>query len=201
MATYIDLHSGSAVGAPDTMAEAEPLIRPARADDADEVRRMHLRSSAASRQRRYLSGLRAPSDANLRRLLEPPGGITLLAAHLDPRSGEQHVVAMANLLVEGDLGEVAVLVEDAWQRRGIGTVLLRGLIAYADRGGFAALVAHTAADNVAMLRTLRRLGFGAADRDGPMVSVTLPLAARHVRSTCPDPASGHCLGGRTHTDL
>jgi RimJ/RimL family protein N-acetyltransferase len=148
---------------------AEVLIRAAGPDDAEGVRDLHERSSAVTRQRRYLGGAH-PSDARLRRLLEPAGGRTLLAIAEDGR-----VVAMANLLAEGDLGEVALLVEDAWQRRGLGTALLRRLVAHAGRGRFAALIAHLAADNIAMLRTLRRLGAAVSDRDGTMVTVTLPL--------------------------
>jgi RimJ/RimL family protein N-acetyltransferase len=155
---------------------AELLVRPATAADAEGVRGLHARSSAASRQRRYLSGAgRTPADARLRRLLEPAGGVTLLAVRHDPRTGEEHVVAMANLIAEGDLAEVALLVEDAWQRRGLGTALLRRLLDRAGRSGLAAVVAHTAADNVAMLRTLRRIGAGVADRDGALVSVTVPV--------------------------
>jgi RimJ/RimL family protein N-acetyltransferase len=156
---------------------AELLLRPATADDLDAVRRLHARSSATSRHRRYLSGTPGPSDSRLRRLLQPAGGLTLLAVHQDP-AGER-VVAMANLLAEGDLGEVALLVQDDWQRRGIGTAMLRRLVAYAERTGFAALVAHTGADNAAMLRTLHRLGAaGEPERDGALLSVTLPVADR-----------------------
>ena len=148
---------------------AELVVRQATPDDLDGVRRLHERSSAATLQRRYFAG-GGPNAARLARLLEPAGGgRTLLAVAGD------RVVAMANLLAEGDLGEIAMLVEDDWQRRGVGTALLRRLFAYAGRARFAALVAHTSADNVAMLRTLRRLGAGAADRDGTMVSVTLPV--------------------------
>ncbi len=158
---------------------AELLIRPATVDDTDGVRRLHARSSAETRHRRYLSGTRGPSDAQLHRLLEPVGGLTLLAVHHNPDTGDEHVIAMANLLAEGDLGEVAVLVEDAWQRRGIGTALLRRLVAYAARTGFGALVAHARADNTAILRTLSRLGTtGEPERDGTMVSVTLRVDRR-----------------------
>ena len=156
---------------------AELLVRPAGGDDTDGVRRLHERSSAASRQRRYLSGAGVPAEARLRRLLEPPGGLTLLAVH-HPPGGEEQVVAMATLTVEGDVGEVALLVQDAWQRRGLGTALLRRLREAAGRRGVAGLVAHTGADNVAMLRTLRRVGTGTVDRDGPLLSVTLPVAGR-----------------------
>lgn len=155
---------------------AELLVRPAGADDADGVRRLHSRTSAAGRQRRYL-GAHVPSEARLRRLLEPAGGLTLLAVRHEPGGAEQ-VVATATLTTEGDLGEVALLVEDAWQRRGLGTALLRRLRTFAERTGVAALVAHTGADNVAMLRTLRRIGAGTIDRDGPLVTVTLPVAGR-----------------------
>jgi GNAT superfamily N-acetyltransferase len=199
---------------------AELLIRPATADDTEAVRRLHARSSATTRRRRYLGGrvpggqpttgaprslpsaggpdsqapghaapdtagpatripeadLPSSGEGRLRRLLEPAGGLTLLAVHHDAAGGEDRVVAMANLLAEGDLGEIAVLVEDAWQRRGIGTVLLRRLMAHAERSGFAAVVAHTGADNVGMQRTLRRIGHGTTDHDGNLVSVTLPIA-------------------------
>jgi GNAT superfamily N-acetyltransferase len=148
---------------------AELTVRTAGQDDFDGVRDLHERVSASTLQRRYLTGGH-PGAARLRRLLEPAGGRTLVAVADDGR-----VVAMASLLAEGDLGEVAMLVADAWQRRGIGTALLRRLLAFAERGRFAAVVAHTSADNVAMLRTLGRLGAGPADRDGELVSVTLPV--------------------------
>lgn len=155
---------------------AELLIREATADDVEAVRRLHARSSARSRQQRYLCGTQVPSDQRLRRLLEPQHGLTLLALHNDQESGPEKVIAMANLLTEGDLGEVALLVEDAWQRRGIGTTLLRRLTRHAGRAGFAALLAHTTADNVAMLRTLRRFGVtGHGPRDGALLSLTLPV--------------------------
>ena len=177
MATLTDIHSGpvTATERITLWPERTPLlIRAAHADDTGAVRRMHLRSSPLSRQRRYLSGVLCPSEANLRRLLVPAGGITFLVTHRDPRGDEEQVIAMANLLPEGVHGEIAMLVEDAWQRRGIGSRLLRGLIAYAARAGFPALVAHTELDNLAMLRTLRRLGFGPARRDGRTITMTRP---------------------------
>ncbi|MCU7725885.1 GNAT family N-acetyltransferase [Actinoplanes sp. KI2] len=150
----------------------ELTVRTATPDDAESVAGLHRRASTASLQSRYLGGS-APSKAKLRRLLDPAGGRTLLAVAADGK-----VVAMASLFAEGDLGEIAVLIEDDWQRRGIGTALVRRLQAWAEKGRFAALVAHTAADNVAMLRTLRRLGAGPAERDGSLVSVTLPVSGR-----------------------
>jgi GNAT superfamily N-acetyltransferase len=152
---------------------SELLVRAAVADDLEAVSRLHTRASEATRRRRYLAGGGAPAEARVRQLLEPARGLTLLALR------ENQVVAMANLIIEGDLGEVALLVEDAWQRRGIGTALLRRLTAYAEGAGTAALVAHTGADNVAMLRTLRRFGATGGDRDGTMLTVTLPVTGRH----------------------
>ncbi|BCJ42204.1 hypothetical protein GCM10010168_87980 [Actinoplanes ianthinogenes] len=157
---------------------AEVTLRPAGPDDLPAVRELHDHCSTATLRRRYLGVV--PGDSRLRRLLEPPGGVTLLAIAPGGR-----VVATASLCAEGDLGEVAVLIEDDWQRRGLGTALLRRLRAHAERAGFAALVAHTSADNVAMLRTLRRLGHGPLERDGSLVSVTLPTAAQPVGDETP----------------
>ena len=155
---------------------AEVLVRSALADDLEGVLGLHKHASPASLAQRYPGGAAAqaePTEARLRRLLEPAGGLTLLA--LD--AGDE-VIATASLLAEGDLGEVALLVRDDWQRRGLGTALLRRLLAHAERSGLAAVVAHTGADNVAMLRTLRRLGPGSSVRDGALISVTLRVAGK-----------------------
>ena len=89
----------------------------------------------------------------------------------------ERVVAMANLVAEGAMAEVALLVEDGWQRRGVGGALIRRLVAYAGRAGHAALVAHAYADNLGLLRVLHRVGRpGPVERDGDLITVTLPLA-------------------------
>lgn len=159
---------------------AELLIRPATADDLAAVAAMHERCSVRSLRRRYPATAGRPVSARLRGLLDPARGLTLLAVHGEAGPGPDggQVVAMANLVTEGLLGEVAVLVEDAWQRRGLGSALLRRLTGHAERAGYAALVAHLRADDPAPHRMLDRLHRpGSAHRDGAVVTVTVPLSA------------------------
>ena len=61
----------------------------------------------------------------------------------------------------------------------------------ATAGRASAVVAHTGADNVAMLRTLRRFGAtGRDDRDGGLLSLTLPIAGTgHQPATDETPAA------------
>ncbi|MFE9194376.1 GNAT family N-acetyltransferase [Micromonospora sp. NPDC007208] len=155
---------------------AEVAVRPASAHDLSGVLELHEACSPHSRQRRYLGGA-LPQPARLRRLLEPSRGLTLIATTAGADGTAESVVAMANLLGEGDEAEVALLVRDDWQRRGLGSALLRRLAQHADRSGYAALVLHVQASNDPMLRTLHRLGRpAAAERDGGLVTLTVPLA-------------------------
>jgi GNAT superfamily N-acetyltransferase len=172
----------------------EIAVRLAGRDDLDAVRAMHERCSATSRHRRY-PGDSGPSAERLGRLLAPSRGLALAASVGGDGTGHtrgdgsgwvggdgsgcvggERVVALANLIGEGVLAEAAVLVEDGWQRRGIGTALLRRLVRLGTDCGYAALLLHTLVDNGAMLRTLGRLGRPyTVDRDGPVVTMTLPL--------------------------
>ncbi|OKI61883.1 GNAT family N-acetyltransferase [Micromonospora sp. CB01531] len=164
------------------------LVRPATADDLPGVLELHETCSARSRQRRYLSGAR-PSPARLRRLLEPAGGLTLVAT-ADSGGEAEPVVALANLLGEGDLAEVALLVRDDWQRRGLGSALLRRLLGHAERVGYAAVLLHVHAANTPMLRAVRRLDRPTSvDRDGSVLTVTVPLRARRAEVTRPADAA------------
>ncbi|MFE9187952.1 GNAT family N-acetyltransferase [Micromonospora haikouensis] len=164
---------------------AEAVVRPATAGDLTGVLELHGACSAGTLHRRYLGGAALPAPARLGRLLEPAQGLTLVAtatgsggAAIDVGGAAEPVVAMANLLVEGDEAEVALLVRDDWQRRGVGTALLRRLVRHAERAGLAGLVLHVQAENTAMLRTLRRLARPmVTERDGCLVTVSVPVTA------------------------
>lgn len=54
-------------------------------------------------------------------------------------------------------GEIAMVVEDAWQGRGLGTVLLEALLAAAEARGIERFTADVLADNHRILRVLARL--------------------------------------------
>ncbi|MGI5153154.1 GNAT family N-acetyltransferase [Plantactinospora sp. CA-294935] len=159
---------------------AELTVRPAVPDDLPAVLSMQHRCTARSLLRRYPGRGAAPPE-RLRRLLSPAHGVTLLALTGGGDGQPERVVAMANLAPEGVLAELGLLVEDGWQRRGLGAALLRRLVGYGARAGYAALLAHTPADNVAVLRILDRLYQpGTVDRDGELLTVTVPLHERRA---------------------
>ena len=86
------------------------------------------------------------------------------------------IVALGNLVGEGELSEAAILVEDAWQRKGIGTAVLRRMVSAAAGLGLCAVVVHTHSANEAMRRTVRRLRPDALfELDSGMATATIPV--------------------------
>ncbi|OLF08236.1 GNAT family N-acetyltransferase [Actinophytocola xanthii] len=153
----------------------ELTVRRAVAGDVPAILAMHDRCSERSRRRRYLAGGARPSVADLTDMLGRAGACTLVAEVPERRE----VVAMANLVPDADRAEAALLVEDAWQRRGIGTVLLRRLTAAANgRSGTAYAV--TEVTNTAMLRTLHRVGAQLERLEEGLALATLPARAHRV---------------------
>jgi RimJ/RimL family protein N-acetyltransferase len=75
-------------------------------------------------------------------------------------SGSERIVAVGRFDREGeDAAEVAFVVEDGCQGRGLGSRLLRLLIAAARERGIRTLVAHTLPGNTRMRRLLERAGY------------------------------------------
>ncbi|GAB1513400.1 GNAT family N-acetyltransferase [Actinophytocola sp. KF-1] len=150
------------------LASGEELtVRQASADDVPALLAMHFRCSRRSRRLRYLGGGARPTAADLTRMVNRRHGRTLVVAHPD---GD--LVAMGNLMHDGDDSEVALLVEDAWQRRGIGSVLLRRLLATAPDGR--PTVAVTEHDNAPMLAVLHRAGAALDHVETGVAHLTLP---------------------------
>jgi RimJ/RimL family protein N-acetyltransferase len=72
--------------------------------------------------------------------------------------------------------ELAFMVVDQYQGKGIGTALLRNLISIARNGGLRVLTADVLADNTPMLRVFERSGFQVdASREPGIKHFTLQL--------------------------
>ncbi|MDT0548942.1 MULTISPECIES: GNAT family N-acetyltransferase [Streptomyces] len=129
----------------------EITVRRADTRDLDAARAMHQRCSAATLTRRY-HGPADDADRYLTHLLSPRFGRTLAAYTASGR-----LVALGHLLWDGDETEIALLVEDEWQRRGIGGELLRRLVAMAAEAGGESVYAVTQSANTGMVAAMRAL--------------------------------------------
>jgi GNAT superfamily N-acetyltransferase len=125
---------------------------------------MVSRCSEQTLARRFHSYVRGIPEPYLTEALTgSPGHFALIA-----QAGETDVVALASC-VAADRGsaEVGVLVEDSWQRLGVGARLLGLLIAHADQNGLPRLRAWVIADQAWVLPVLG--GYGTCEawmRDG-----------------------------------
>lgn len=134
-------------------------IRLARPGDAEAVAAMHERCSERSLAQRYLGGVSEWHDVALRRLTGGHRGATLVVM-----SEEGTIVGLGNVFPDapgdGQAAEIALIVEDAYQGRGLGSRLLRHMLELSERLGFEEVVATVQAGNAGMLRLLERTGLG-----------------------------------------
>ncbi|MFE0256489.1 GNAT family N-acetyltransferase [Streptomyces sp. NPDC059010] len=136
-----------------TLPEGNDItVRRADTGDLEAAKEMHERCSARTLGMRY-HGPFGDADRYLSHLLSPRFGRTIAV-----QTASGRVVGLGHLLWDGDETEVALLVEDAWQRRGIGTELLRRLVGMAVDAGCASVYAVTQASNTGMVAAMRGLG-------------------------------------------
>ncbi|MFE4263970.1 GNAT family N-acetyltransferase [Streptomyces sp. NPDC056883] len=167
----------------------EITVRRADGSDLPAARAMHDRCSERTLGLRY-HGPVADADRYLGHLLSPRFGRTLAAT---TASGK--LVALGHLLWDGDETEVALLIEDDWQRRGIGSELLGRLIGMAVEAGCDSVYAVTQAQNTGMVAAMRGLGLPLDYQieEGTLV-ITARLDATPVSSRLPYELPGESRG-------
>ncbi|MEV4925843.1 GNAT family N-acetyltransferase [Streptomyces roseoverticillatus] len=160
----------------------EITVRRADAGDLAAARAMHERCSAATLAQRY-HGPVGDADRYLRHLLSPRFGRTLAAYTATGR-----LVALGHLLWDGDETEVALLVEDDWQRRGVGGELLGRLVDLAVAGGCRSVYAVTRSSNTGMVAAMRALDLPMDYQveEGTLV-ITVRLAPARIPALPPAP--------------
>jgi GNAT superfamily N-acetyltransferase len=155
------------------------VLRPGTGADEEAVADLHARCSMRTMFNRYHSGMRTVPRRWLHRLLNPPRGTTVLAQCAD------QVVALGQLIHTGtpDCAEISLLVEDAWQRRGVGAALLGALAADARAAGYSELVAWCLPSESALVRTAERAGLDVTTRreDG-LLRVSIAPRGRGLKS-------------------
>ena len=155
-------------------------IRPIRPADLELEREFVTGLSAVTGYHRLMS-TRTPSPAELRRFtnIDPRREVALIATTtVDGRERQVGVARYVKDESKPDEAEFAIVLADAWQRRGLGRRLLASLIDVAKRDGVRRLVGSTLSDNESMLRLARRLRFSLARNRGSasITDVSLELA-------------------------
>lgn len=136
-----------------TLPEGNELtVRRAGPADLAAALAMHERCSPATLRSRYHGPVRE-AGRYLEHLLSPRHGRTLAV-----QTASGRLVALGHLLWDGEESEIALLVEDDWQGRGIGAMLLRKLVGLARQSRCGAVYAVTQSANTAMLSAMRGLG-------------------------------------------
>ncbi|MGW1864032.1 GNAT family N-acetyltransferase [Streptomyces mauvecolor] len=158
----------------------EITVRRADQSDIEAAKAMHERCSDRTLGLRY-HGPVADADRYLGHLLSPRYGRTLAV-----QTASGRLVALGHLLWDGDETEVAVLVEDSWQRRGIGSELLRRLADLAVEARCDSVYAVTQASNTGMVAAMRGLGL---PLDYQVEEGTLVVTAR-LDKTAPMSSAG-----------
>ncbi|CAL9643234.1 hypothetical protein SUDANB105_06405 [Streptomyces sp. enrichment culture] len=164
-----------------TLPEGKSItVHRADTGDLEAAKEMHERCSKRTLAQRY-HGPVADADRYLNHLLSPRFGRTLAV-----RTASGRIVGLGHLLWDGDETEVALLVEDTWQRRGIGAELLRRLVAMAAEAGCESVYAVTQASNTGMVAAMRGLGLPLDYQieEGTLV-ITARLAAAPVAGRLP----------------
>ena len=129
-------------------------LRTAQGKDVDALQRFVGSLSLATRVQRFFAPLRELPGELVRALRQADPAHCFVIAEAD---GEP--IGLGQLALRGEQGEVALVVADAWQSRGVGARLLAQLLAEASRHGLREVMLETLAGNRGMRALAHRGGF------------------------------------------
>ena len=158
-----------------------PLVRLATLADIEAVSALHARCSIETLYRRYQVPLRLPMTTRMvRRLVRPERGLALVVqVGLDVVG--HGVLERPTATAPGSAGPgwtFQLLIEDAWQGHGLGTLLVKQSAGRAKSLGADRLTFVTAGSNEQLLRAVGSAGFVArVERHEGNVHITVPLSA------------------------
>lgn len=159
---------------------AKVQIRPMTIADLDRERSFVASLSPETKHFRFLAGVNQLSEQELAHLCDVDQDQDMAFVATVDDGNEVTQVGVSRYASEHPSSkdcEIAVTVADTWQRKGIGTSLLRHLIDYAKSRGVQSLYSIELADNPRMRRLADKFGFTSAPdpEDARQIIYTLDL--------------------------
>jgi len=144
------------------------MVRPIRPEDRQIEKEFVQRLSDESRYFRFLGAVRELSETMLNRFtrIDYDREMALIAVVCE--GGNETEIGVARYAVNADdvSCEFAVAIADAWQGRGLGTLLMLSLISAARKRGLQVMEGIVAARNYKMLGLMTSLGFSVRTDQG-----------------------------------
>ncbi len=133
-------------------------LRPIRPEDQARLSAFYDRLSRQSAYQRFFTVMkRLPPDwAHLLANVDYERRLALLAEHGPPEAPELVGVARYEPTDRADTAELAFVIHDGWQGRGLGTIMLDALLTAADARGIRRFRAYVLAGNMRMIDLLVR---------------------------------------------
>lgn len=159
-------------------------LRPIRPEDGARHREFLSRISPHDLYTRFFSGVRELPESDLAHLthIDYDREMAFIAVTaVGAEAGEILGVARACADPDNGSAEFAVLVRSDLKGQGLGTLLMRKLIRYCQRRGTRELRGIVLAENAAMLRLARSLGFHTRKTEQNIEEVVLDLQAARTR--------------------
>lgn len=152
-------------------------IRALRTEDEDGMLTALEETSAQSLQRRFFAPKRYFSEKERAFFMAIDFKTHMALVACTEDAGRSIIVGGGRYIVSAPgQAEMAFVVIDAWQGRGIGAMLARHLVALAREAGLAELTAEVLAESAAMRRVFDKLGFRpSARRDPQTIHLVLKL--------------------------
>ena len=155
--------------------------------DGSAVRIRSITPEDQERERRFFSGLSERSRYHrfMQHLHELPPGMLERFTHIDPTRelalvalSRDEIVGVGRYAPDPDsaCAEFALVVADAWQRKGLGRRFLERLLDASRDAGYPCLLGRVLDDNRGMLELAARLGFAREGRSGAEVTVVYRFA-------------------------
>jgi acyl-CoA hydrolase/RimJ/RimL family protein N-acetyltransferase len=173
------------------------FIRPGQMTDEPLLRESFYQLSDQAIYQRFFQPLRSLPHARLQQFLKVDYKNDMVLVATLGKHADAPIVGVAryNRLRETDQAEVAFVISDQWQGKGLGTALFLEIIRLAKLNGIRELVAEVLQENYGMLRVFHKGGHHVQSRlEDNIFHITIDLERNAERETTPKTIEG--AGGK-----
>lgn len=147
-------------------------IRPVRLDDADKFQDFIRKLSSELKHLNYMENFKELSPDTLKNfiLIDYRKKMTFIAIH--KQDNKELTIGMGRYIVDvnSDKCEFDIIIADAWQNKGLGTLLMNLLITSAKAAGVNKVNSTVLSSNIGGLALAKHCGFKITNSDDPTIS-------------------------------